>query len=98
MEAQISTSPDSIIEKICKLSGFSKEAILSESKGREVAFYRQLAMIVLSTKGGLSMAAAARKLNRKDHTTVIHAKKCIRDFIDTGYRKEEIDFFLTYDY
>ena len=53
-------------------------------------FYRQITMYILEKELGLTLIQVAELLNRKDHTTALHAKQKISNLIlrDPNLKKE----------
>lgn len=80
-----------IINRVCTRYGVTFEELKAKSRKREYVFPRHLLMYLLTKKAGMTLADAGRLLDR-DHTTVIHAIKCIEDYIETDCfgKREEI--------
>lgn len=90
--------PLCIIAVAVDFFGFSYDALRGSSKKRDVTFVRQLAMEAIRRKCvDLSLREIGELFNR-DHSTVIHAKDCIQDFLDTDYRTDDILFLLTHPF
>ena len=66
-------SPREIISTVAKQFGVKPSDILSESRSSSVVAPRQLAMYIMRKECGIKLAQVAKLLNRKDHTTVMHA-------------------------
>jgi len=69
---------ENIKDKICDLYNLTNKQIFSKSKKKNIVFPRQIGMY-LSYKliPGLSLVNIAKYYKRKDHSTVINAKKII---------------------
>ena len=64
---------------VCKWWGVPRELVRSKSRKRELVIPRQLLMAcekVFTTK---SLSAIGEYFSNKDHATVLHAKKCVRN-------------------
>lgn len=67
---------EKIIQSVCRYYGLTKSELLSERRLRAYAYPRFVAMHLMRREG-LSYQQIARRLKRKDHTTVIHGLRCI---------------------
>ncbi|MFP4288087.1 MAG: chromosomal replication initiator protein DnaA [Bacteroidota bacterium] len=71
------------------------EKINSNTRKREVVQARQLAMFFSKSYTKYSLAAIGKKLGKKDHATVLHACKTVKNLCDTNrnYKKsfDELD-------
>jgi len=71
---------ESIMKKVCEAYNITKTQIMDKTRKRNIAFARQIAMYLsnlLITQ--LSLKEIAQYYKRKDHTTVLHAKKTIEE-------------------
>ena len=75
---------DIIQEEVAKYFEIGKNQIKDPTRKKEIAFPRQIAMY-LSAKliPHISLLEIANHYNKKDHTTIIHAKKIISQKLDT---------------
>jgi chromosomal replication initiator protein len=73
-----------IIAMSCRYFGVSREELLRQDRQRRVARRRQVAMFVGHTIYGQSLARLGRAFGGRDHTTVLHAVRKIREEIDRG--------------
>ena len=82
---KISITLNSIQEEVAKYFNLGKNQIKEPTRKKEIALPRQIAMY-LSTKlmPDISLLEIAHHYNKKDHTTIIHAKKTIRKKIDNN--------------
>ena len=74
---------DLVQEEVAKYFEIGKNQIKEPTRKKEIAFPRQIAMY-LSAKliPHISLLEIANHYNKKDHTTIIHAKKIISQKID----------------
>ncbi|MDY6914909.1 MAG: chromosomal replication initiator protein DnaA [Candidatus Cloacimonadota bacterium] len=71
---------ETITEKVCDEYNITEKQIFDKTRKKNIAFPRQVAMYLsnlLITQ--LSLKEIAQYYKRKDHTTVLHAKKTIED-------------------
>ncbi len=69
---------DSIVDKVCSFYNITRSQIMDKTRKKNIAFPRQVAMYLISLLiPQLSLKEIASFFNRKDHTTVLHAKKMI---------------------
>ena len=75
---------DVIQEEVAKYFEIGKNQIKEPTRKKEIAFPRQIAMY-LSSKliPHISLLEIANHYNKKDHTTIIHAKKIISQKLDS---------------
>lgn len=65
--------------------------VTNKTRKREYVYARQIAMTLLSKHTRFSLTDIGNMFNGKDHATVIHAKKTLRNLIDTNRSiKEEV--------
>jgi chromosomal replication initiation ATPase DnaA len=91
----VAKTPAGIIREVCDRYELTEEELKSRSHRRDLVFPRHLAMYLLKEETNLTLSAIGRSFGR-DHTTVIHAIKNIKDYIDTdsfGKRSEILGFF-----
>ncbi len=84
-EQKKSITPDSIIETV--IDHFNYKVTASDIKGknrsRDIAYPRQICMYLCEKYTGLSLAAIGKALGGKDHTTVLHGARKIKEDMDT---------------
>jgi len=87
---------DSITQQVCKRWEISMPQMLEKSRKASVAFPRQVAMYLASYLiPQLSLKDIAEYYNRKDHTTVLHAKKMIENrFREDQEFREKIELMI----
>ena len=67
------TSPTQLLDAVCLHLDVDKDAVSGEKRSRDLTYARHVAMYLLREDGGLTYSAIARLLNKKDHSTVVHA-------------------------
>ena len=72
-EKRAFASPKTVIEAVSKITGIKTVEILSDKRNAELVLPRQMAMYILRNDCGMGLMETASALNRKDHTTVMHA-------------------------
>ena len=72
-EKKTFASPKTVIEAVSRVTGIKPVEILSEKRTSELVLPRQMAMYILRNECGMGLTETASALNRKDHTTVMHA-------------------------
>lgn len=83
-------NPSEVIKTVCSFYNIKQSHLKSPSRAASIAFYRQIAMYLLEKELGLTLIEVAELLNRKDHTTALHAKQKISNLIlrDPNLKKE----------
>jgi chromosomal replication initiator protein len=86
----------SILKRIGNEYGVTVTDLKSPVRTAEVSFARQVCMYVLREEFEYKLERVAQLLNRKDHTTVIHAVDKIKSklMIDEGF-KDQLDLILS---
>jgi chromosomal replication initiator protein len=87
--------PETIIDRLCDHYNVSQQQLLSKSRDRQLVFIRHLAIYLILTKTKTTLKATGEIFGR-DHTTAMHAKKAIEDYLDTNSfnKREEIEQFI----
>ena len=67
-----------IIDVVCNHFNVDKDRLLSEKRTEDITVPRQICMYLCSEYTSLTQQAIAKKLNRKNHTTVHHSIEKIR--------------------
>ncbi|MBI9032621.1 chromosomal replication initiator protein DnaA [bacterium] len=71
---------DSIIDKVCKFYSITRKQVMDKTRVKNIAFPRQVAMYLICLLiPHISLKEIALYFNRKDHTTVLHAKRMIEN-------------------
>lgn len=83
-------SPTDVIKTVCSFYNIKQSHLKSPSRAASIAFYRQITMYLLQKELGLTLIETAETLNRKDHTTALHAKQKISNLLlhDPNLKKE----------
>ena len=83
-------NPSEVIRTVCSFYNIKQSHLKSPSRAASIAFYRQITMYLLEKELGLTLREVAEALNRKDHTTALHAKQKISNLIlrDPNLKKE----------
>jgi len=81
-----------IIKTVCSFYNVKQSHLKGPSRAESIVFYRQIAMYLLKKELGLTLIHVAETLNRKDHTTALHAEQKISNLILRDQNlKREID-------
>jgi chromosomal replication initiator protein len=83
-----SVNVERIKSVVCEAFGVSVEQLNGNSRKKQIALARQVAMYLARKLGGLSLPKIASAFNRNDHTTVLHAVSKIEEVRKTD---EELD-------
>ncbi len=83
---------DYIQQTVCKYFDIPLDTLKSKSRKRETVQARQLAMYFSKQYTKSSLAVIGNKCGNKDHATVLHACKTIKNLVDTDKRfKKYVD-------
>jgi chromosomal replication initiator protein len=77
-----SVSIDDIITKVCAHYEIEESAIHNKTRKREVVQVRQLAMYLAKKYTDASSSKIGQYIGKKDHATVLHACKMIKDQVE----------------
>lgn len=79
-----------VIKTVCSFYNIKQSHLKGPSRAASIAFYRQITMYLLKKELGLTLSEVAEILNRKDHTTALHAQQKISNLIlrDPNLKKE----------
>lgn len=75
------TNADDIIKSVCEYFCITETELRDKSHKPNIVFPRFIAMYLLRVECKLSLINIAKIFGKRDHTTVINAKKKIEDFI-----------------
>ncbi len=83
-------NPADVIKTVCSFYNIKQSHLKGPSRAASIAFYRQVTMYLLEKELGLTLIEVAEMLNRRDHTTALHAKQKISNLIlrDSSLKKE----------
>ena len=81
---------DDIINVVCKHFSLDTATIHTKSRKREVVQARQIAMFLAKSYTDFSTAKIGTLIGNKDHATVLHACKTIKELreVDKAFRAE----------
>ena len=81
---------DTIIDTVCSHFGLEPSAIHTKSRKRDVVQARQIAMYLAKNNTDYSASKIGTLIGGKDHATVLHACKTIRELreVDKAFRAE----------
>jgi len=82
-------TPKQIVDNTARFFNLSTKEICSESRARDIALPRQVAMYLLAEEIGLSTPKIAEELGRKDHTTAMHSIKKIKNEMKLNFALRE---------
>ena len=72
-DSKPSVAPTDLIQAVCRHLSLSPNELGSDKRARALTYARHVAMYLLREDAGMTFAAIARLLNKKDHSTVVHA-------------------------
>jgi len=76
---QAKVNPNLVITTIAKQFGIKSHDLLSDKRDTEFVRPRQMAMYILRVECKIKLEEVARLINRKDHTTVMHAVEKVKE-------------------
>ena len=83
---------DSIINKVCNYYHIDTSTIHTKTRKREVVQVRQVAMYLAKKYTDISSSKIGQLIGNKDHATVLHACKIIKDQVEINKTfKNEIE-------
>ena len=83
---------EDIIEKVCEYYKVDTSTIHTKTRKREVVQVRQVAMYLAKKHTETSSSKIGQLIGKKDHATVLHACKIVKDQVDVDKAfKNEID-------
>lgn len=84
--------PERVIDAVCEVFDVTQKEIKGKSRTSYLARARQVIMYLLREELQLPLEKVAKEVNRKDHTTVLHACEKIGEMIEKEVRfKEKIE-------
>jgi chromosomal replication initiator protein len=84
-----SITPKRVLDCVSKYYHIGVDEMRSESRARQIALPRQVAMYILAEDLAMSTPKIATELGRKDHTTAMHSIKKIRKDIVVNFQLRE---------
>lgn len=85
-------NPEIYFNLISEKLGVSKDLLKSKSRKREIVEARQLFFALLKRDSTYSLASIGKLLNR-DHATVLHSLRAVRDLNDKSFLNKKKLFF-----
>lgn len=82
-------TPKTIISAVSKITGVKQTEILSDTRQAEIVLPRQMVMYLLRNECKMGLIEIASALNRKDHTTVMHAVAKMEDLYPQNEKLRE---------
>ena len=82
-------TPTKVINSVCETFDVKPSDIKGNRRTAYVALCRQIVMYILRKELEMPLERVAREVNRKDHTTVIHAFEKIEERIQQDNRFSE---------
>lgn len=79
------TTPKQIVEAVAKNNGLTVKEMCSKSRVAHIKTARQIAMYLLSEELGMSTTKIATEVGVKDHTTVMHGIKKIKEDLSVNF-------------
>lgn len=76
-------SINDIQKVVCSFFNLTSEALMSKTRKREIVQARQIAMYLSKNHTKASLASIGSQIGGKDHATVLHACKTVKDLIET---------------
>lgn len=73
-----------IVEEICRLYALRPEEVLGNGRRPQLVLARQIAMYVCRRRLGLSYPELGRMFGGRDHSTVVHAVKKIKQMLESN--------------
>ncbi|WKZ31544.1 MAG: chromosomal replication initiator protein DnaA [Candidatus Dojkabacteria bacterium] len=84
--------PNMVIDSVCNVFDISVRELKGKRRTAYIALARQTAMYLLREELELPLEKIAHELNRKDHTTVLHACDKVKELMESDSRyKEKVD-------
>lgn len=74
---------DYIVDSVAQYYKIEREAILSNSRKREIVFPRQVAMYLCKVHTKSSLNEIGMSIGKKNHTTVLYAYNAVKDLMST---------------
>lgn len=79
VQTQIRLKPERIIQVVCDYFKISINDISKQSRKREYAEPRQIAIYIMTRHTILSLKEISMLFNGRDHTTMIHSRDVVSD-------------------
>ena len=79
-----------IIKTVCRTLKVKEKDVLGKGRSMEVALARQVCMFITKEKTNMSLANIGKQIGGRDHSTVIHAHKNIKEKINSDIELKNI--------
>lgn len=79
-----------IVEEICRLYALRPEEVLGNGRRPQLVLARQIAMYVCRRRLGLSYPELGRMFGGRDHSTVVHAVKKIKQMLESNKEVQNV--------
>jgi chromosomal replication initiator protein len=90
-EPRLPPSPELIMDVVCRYFGIDRDALLSKSREKRVAYPRQLAMYLMRELAQRSLVEIGMSLGGRDHSTVHHGwRKMERSLVIDPETKRDV--------
>ena len=95
-ERPVPVTVDKIITEVSRTFDISEDDIKSQKRDAEIVNARQIAMYVTREVTGLTHESIGEKFGGKDHATVTHSLKKVRQMMDNDPRlKDMVEDIIT---
>jgi predicted transcriptional regulator len=84
-----------IKETVARESGISIEKLESKKRYREIVEIRQMAMVLMQQHTSLSLKAIGDYFGKRDHSTVLHARRSVEALMETDKSFKKRFSYLT---
>lgn len=74
---------ETIVSKVCKFYNLDESVLHTKTRKREIVQARQIAMFLTKKHTDISASKIGHLIGNRDHATVLHACKIMRDLVDT---------------
>jgi chromosomal replication initiator protein len=85
----VKSTPDQVVDAVCKYYQIGKRLILGDSRARQIARPRQMLMYLLRTQLGIAYEEVGNLVGNRDHSTVMHAVNKITELATTNVQIRE---------
>ena len=72
-------APTELIDAVCRHLNLSPTELSSDKRARSLTYARHVAMYLLREDAGMTFVSIARLLNKKDHSTIVHAYSTLQN-------------------
>ncbi len=75
---------EAVLTAVCNASGFTEAELRGRSRAHDIARSRQVACFLMRGQSRYSVIKIGHFLGGRDHTTILHAIKTVREKLDQG--------------